>query len=304
MKSITSSILVFSLLTTSVFAFDISSDTSNSRNTGTEQSVNISNGKEYHLERSKGHNQSINRSISKSKSREVSLLNQVSIINDLKVLEEKGVQPYRECDILTHPKLLADFGITAINNNFGMESVDTYKSDMLEKAARYNQPLSSVDIDSTPIKNYINCVAFYGAIIAQGMKDNIKSGVIKDRQIKETFMSIQNDLRDSTCRFAGDLHDIVCGDIRFTIGYEPKLFYLSYAIFDGALNGASFYGYTSSTRLNYSREKRHSWDTTQGVSQRFNHSRSYNTNQSEKVSGSLDTSYKTNFSPRNWMPEF
>ena len=292
MKKLTIFLLFFCVST--LFATDFSADTTTSTKTNLEKTKNRNSNMDQGNKLSKSISKSKQKSKSKSKNYTVTKVAQADLLNKIEEFENKNIYPFSTCKILTNPKLLADFGITAETEDGG---IDTIKADLMSSAAKYNFPVSKVGADTNKIKDYINCQAYYAAIIAQSFLTNKLQIKIKNRKIKRIYRKIQKYLAKSKCHFQGELNEIVCGPIKFQIGYTPSLFFSNIAIF----NNDTFYGYTAKNDRMVSISNSLTQSISKSKEKYASNSRSISVSIANKLDNSLEQSSKSSFSPRNWI---
>ena len=176
---------------------------------------------------------------------------EVAFLKRLRVIEKQG-EPFRSCQVLTHPKLARDFGFSAeIRPGF----IDTIKASLLQQTASSNGSIAEYG-DEAAVKAYVGCIADYGAIVRQAYKNvfedmrslSAKITEKKDGSIEvkglgyDDFMTLAagsldravqafpkidryTDLVDQAadCRFEGKVEQIQCGELGLTLGTRPAL---------------------------------------------------------------------------------
>lgn len=279
----------------SAFAVDTSVDTSQTENTNTENSMSYKKAKD--LKDTKAEKESKTKTVddTHSSSHEISRVDQASIMMKIKNSEKGGEFPFSECQVFTHPKLTKDFGLSAKMED---GSFDTYFADLLSKAATYNSPITEVNADQDEVKDYINCVSYYGAIVAQSIKTQAYSIDITDKDIKKMFKSIQKDLANSDCVFDKSVDNIVCGAVNLKIAYKPSVEYANIPIY--ADN--TFFGYSGSKKISDGNSVRNSKENQTSTEKMKSKSLTKDNSINVKEGTGEDQSAKTNFSPRSWLP--
>ena len=239
-------ILLPLLLSLSLFGLDLGYDTDSIEEQS--QSKNMSNSRDQDVSgntsnsRTKTKNTETSESLSKSLSKDV----KVKFLAELIALEKAGVEPFASCSLLNKPKSLKDFDLSC-DVGFGMNSG---MCNYFNEAAKNYKNLNEV-IDSEYVINmklYINCGAYYGAVIGQALKTGEVDFEIKDEEIKKFFLLVQDNLVDSDCRFAGALTDITCGSVVINYLNIPVIKFAGVEIF----GGNKYYGYN----LNLTKDKR------------------------------------------------
>lgn len=188
-----------------------------------------------------------------------------------KILQlEQTTPPFSKCQILSYPKLPADFGLSAERRDGG---IDTIKSQYLSAYATSNGAVGSV-ADVVAIKNYRDCLAEYGAAIgqaylyitqdikelgitgqnidkmgyddfisiAEAAMDKTISGEIKSKGIKRLYDQAIND--KSTCYFENAINTVKCGASVINIASKPVLTVAGVQVF-----GTAFSGFSGSFRV-------------------------------------------------------
>lgn len=191
----------------------------------------------------------------------------VFFIKSLRDYEAAGVEPFASCRVASHPRLPADFGLSA---EVGPGAIDTIKASYIRDAAGNNMPVADL-ANEVEIKAYRDCLAFYGAILQQAnisLGDSIKKlkASVKNRQGQVEVKGIgladyemlaagsllravekreaaerkyQSLLTNEPCRFAGRPEDILCGPLELHLGSQPKLTAGSTGIYGNGYGGVS-----------------------------------------------------------------
>lgn len=284
------------ILSANLLAVDVSIDNSVSQKSDSDSSM--SRKKSDDNKQTQGIRESKTSTSDKSHSKSFDLTKngQVEMLEAIKDAEGRGIKPFSECAVLTHPKLVADFGLTSEDEN---GDIDTIFADILQKAAGNNASISSVGADEYDVKDYMNCVAYYGAIIADSLKHDEFSTDIRDKKIQATFEKIQADLANSKCRFDKSTDAIVCRSVKLKIDYEPALSYSNIAIY----SNQTYFGFSASDKVSTSSSQRLAFEAQTSKEKARTISMTKDKSITDKISSSKDTSAKTNFSPRNWLPK-
>lgn len=232
---------------------------------GKKKSDTWSKGKE----KKRDDSEKISGSEGKAGSLDVSIEPSIYFLRAIRNLEQTGVEPYASCQVVSHPKLAADFGLTG---DMGNGWVNTTKLEFMSKAATSNMPLSSVGADEEGIRNYRNCLAVYGAVVREaylqlqedvtGMEHGVKKTaggeivvrsmgladykVIAERALDRAVAAADRErydylISDDPCRFEGKTEAIQCGSVRLTLGTKPELIAAGVNIYGtqfGGLSGA------------------------------------------------------------------
>lgn len=296
MKKTILSILTIAALASSSYALDMSSDSSQSQKSDIDDTMNYKKGKDS--KRSQAERQSKTSTSDKSltQSKELSVGEQYNLLSSIMVSEKTGEDPFSSCNVLTNPKLSADFGLSSEDEE---GDIDSIFADILQKSANNNALISKVGADEYEVKDYINCAAYYGAIIAQGMKKGVYSTEIKDEKIQRTFEDFQIALSESRCRFNGATTNIQCGSISLKIDTTPNVSFSGIPLY----SDQTFFGYNGKTSVNKAKSQRIAFERQQQKETMRSTSISKDASLSFKATASEDVSSKTSFSPRNWLPE-
>ena len=296
MKKILSVVAIATIMSTSLLAVDVSVDTSQSEKVDTDSSTSYKYGKDMKKTEGIRESQTSTSDKSHSTSTELSLSGQVEVLEAIKSAESRGIYPFSQCSVLSNPKLVADFGLTSEDED---GSIDTILADILQKAATNNASIVSAGADEYAIKDYINCVSFYGAIVADSLKYDSFSPTIRDEKIKKTFENIQKDLANSKCRFDKSTDAIVCRSIKLKIDYEPAISYANIAIY----SNQTYFGYSASNKVSDSKTRRLAFEAQKSKERARTKSLNQDVSFASKETISQDIATKTNFSPRNWLPK-
>lgn len=168
-------------------------------------------------------------------------------------LEDANIPPFGSCKVFSNPRLPVDFGLSS-EIKPGM--IDTIKQSWLSGLAQSNAFIDRI-ADADEIKQYKNCLAYYGAVIGQAylyLQDDLKrlkagnkkanivdvNGIgyddllvlaadainrsikeIKSEAIKNIYERIIND--NSRCQFDKTIENIKCGNVMLQISSKPQL---------------------------------------------------------------------------------
>jgi len=192
---------------------------------------------------------------------------------------EKDTNPFAQCKVVTAPKPGRDFGLSA---EVRPGVIDTIKADYLAKAAQSSSYIADI-ADEPGIRSYRDCLAYYGAVIAQAYLNltqdlqSLKISVLKGRNgeinvkgmgyddfilladaalqkalqgfsngtIKRVYERVINDT--AGCQFDRSVENIKCGSSLMTLGTIPKLAYGGIHIY-----GGQYMGYQGSYKLSKS----------------------------------------------------
>ncbi|MBI5749670.1 MAG: hypothetical protein HZA00_11160 [Nitrospinae bacterium] len=180
---------------------------------------------------------------------------------------EKSDERFRECKIISKPKLLKDFNLTS---EIRPGIYDTIKAQILKDAGESNSPVSQFTDDNS-IRLYRDCLALYGAIIGQASKllkediGKINSTIGKediqtlsdisiqkisgfDDTISQLYLSIIRD--DTPCVFNGSPNNIMCGNSMIVISSKPTL-----SLNQTEIYGTKFFGYSGTIKISESSKK-------------------------------------------------
>jgi len=171
---------------------------------------------------------------------------------------EKKDKAFKKCSILSHPKLPADFGITSA---VGEGVYDTIKGQILEQQAKSNA------LAPDEIMRYRNCMALYGAVVAQshvnlmemlgagsiGLEDlQALAKIAVEKTLRHGFTGNVKKLtdlavRDKTpCRFNQSLDHYKCGIT--TVDLSSQKLYIG----DLEFYGEKFAGYVGEYKVSQS----------------------------------------------------
>lgn len=192
---------------------------------------------------------------------------------------EASTDPFRTCNIATAPRLPQDFGFYGEQND---DVVNLTAIQNVQSFAHANTGISSIG-DEKKVKDYRNCLAYYGAVIGQAYLylsqdlDTVKAGVSKDKAgnvavkgigyddfitiadaaLKRALEGLENQtirriydraIKDNTaCRFDRTVESIKCGSTLLTLGAIPKL-----AVGGIHVYGGQYMGYQGSYRISKS----------------------------------------------------
>lgn len=298
-------ILLTTILTailTTAGAVDLSVDTSQTQQDVFDKSLSTKKSKDLKESQSEKESESLTKDISKSKSKEAVRIAQVDILNLISDFELNNLYPFNRCMILNNPKLPADFGITTeIEDGI----IDTNFATLLDKAIQNNQYVSNVIyIDERALYDYVNCLNFYSAIIAQSLKTGELKGDIEDKEIKDLYLKAQKALtramtdRKFKVKFHKAIDTFTINSLKVKLDYEPSLSYNQISLY-----GQNFYGYTANSKKSISLTTAQKEDKTVSKDNSINLSRTKDVTFLDKNADTKDYSFKTNFSIRNYLPK-
>lgn len=196
------------------------------------------------------------KSIERGETFEIRLSADAVLLPVLAKLEDK-TEVLKRCRVIGRPRLPRDFGIHAfIDEN----TIDSVKMQYLENQARINAEAP----DS--IKQYKECLAFYGAILAQAqvnlnemMPESVDMEDLKtlaeiavekairlgpQGNLKSIYIAIVND--KSQCRFNNSLHLFRCGNCMVDL-HEQTLRFGNLEVY-----GKTFMGYAGEYKVSSS----------------------------------------------------
>jgi hypothetical protein len=170
----------------------------------------------------------------------------------------------KSCNIISRPRLPRDFGISS---EIAPGMYDVIKIQIYEQQAKINAPVPN----NRKVQAYKNCMALYGAIIAQShinLSEILPSGSISfedlkslariavektihqrinNRNIKRLYNIVRNDT--APCRFNGSLYQFKCGASLIDISSQQM------RLGNVVLFGEKFFGYTGSYTVSQSSSK-------------------------------------------------
>ena len=291
-------VLTASFLFTGLFANDYSAGSTQNLGNSTEKSINAKQGTESKVSKNLRKSKTKTKSKEKQKTVELSTFEAANILYELEDLENAGVYPFSVCKVLTNPKLPSNFGITS------EEADGIYNpayAELLNKAAQSNAPLSVI-LDRQAIyklKDYLNCLGYYGAITAQALKTGKLNTKITDRQIKREYNIFKRNLARARCRFAGSTDTINCRNIFVKLSYDPVLEMNGVKIFD--TNTHTFYAYTSTTRKSITYSTRLALEMQKSKEKGYTDTTALDTTVSKKATSNIEQNSKSEFSMRDWL---
>ena len=291
MKRIIAFAMVLSL---SLFATDFSVDTSQNIGSSVDKTKSEKESMDQKTNLTKRASTTKSKDKTDTESFELTKIEQTEILDKIMEFEENGVYPFSACKLLTNPKLLPDFGITSEKRN---GDIDMYKAELLEKASKNSFPISRVGAREKLVKDYLNCGAFYGGIIAQSMKTGKIDIDIEDKEIKRTYTRAKKYLAKKHCRFDKSLENITCGPLKLVVAYDPQIFFANISLF----NNQTFYGYSATERKTVSYSNRLAQEVSKSKERSSGTSRTKDISRNWKYNTGTESSAKTSFSPRNWI---
>lgn len=257
----TSLLVIIIISYSTAFAMDTGTDAGKSKKHGKEQS------------------QSIRKSRDQGDSMEIRLSTDSVFSGIIAELESAG--KLGRCEIITHPKLPADFGLSSQIDEY---TIDAVKAQYIEQQAKNNA------VAPSGIKLYKNCMAFESAVIAQAhiylmemlgqamdieaIKSLAELSVekvlhvgIDDDNINAIYQSIKAD--KIPCRFNQSLHSFRCGATSLDLTSQKMTF--------GGIEiyGNKFYGYSGDYKVSASSKQtrelvllqRRNWENSKSTKQ-------------------------------------
>lgn len=284
-------------------AVDLSVDTSNTEQSSSDTTTSSKKSKDIKESESNKESTSYTKDTSKSKSKEAVRLAQTDILNFLSEMELNNIYPFSKCKIINDPKLPADFGITS--EDFAYDVIDLNLATLLEKAAQNNAYVDSViDFKEVEFYDYVNCINYYGAIIAQSLKTSQLIGNIEDDEIKDLYLKTQKALQRAyqnkkyKTKFHKSTDTLTVNSLKIKLDYEPILMFNQINLY-----GQNFYGYTANSRKSISLTEAKKDDKTKAKDNSINLNKTKDITYMNKSSDNIDYSFKTNFSIRNYLPK-
>ena len=262
-------IVTLLLFTSTAFALDTSIDTGKTRKTDKEQSQSLKKSQEEKDTKGKRKADTTTKGRDVTDSDTIKAIGQAmsqsgadvtlpleAVFLDRIAEMEKNAEPFVTCRIATNPKLLRDFGLSA---EIRQGVIDTIKADYLSKAAQSNNYIRDLTNEQA-IRQYRNCIATYGATIAQAYLyltadlADLQVSVSKDKDgnievkgmgyddfiiladsalqkalqgitnstIRRTYDRATND--NSPCQFDRSIENIKCGSSLIVLGTKPQLY--------------------------------------------------------------------------------
>jgi len=189
----------------------------------------------------------------KSGSLDITVQADIAFLRTLRELEDTGVEPFATCQVISRPRLPADFRLApAVKTSGARMSIN--RANNLKNAAENNSDVSSVT-DEAPIREYRDCLALYGAVIKasfENLSDDLAGlKFVQKKTVKGALQEIRgigfrdyfllgkgallravkniNVLRDqqrqdpTPCRFEGNVSTIQCGASQLVLGSKPTL---------------------------------------------------------------------------------
>ena len=265
------------IFSVSAFALDTSTDTGKIKKTDKEQSQSLKKSQEEKDTKGKKKADTTTTGVDRQTQEAIKAIGQAmsqsgadvtlpleAVFLDRIAELENSTEPFRSCRITTNPKLSRDFGLSA---EIRPGVIDTIKADYLSKAAQSNSYIRDI-ADEPSLRQYRNCLAIYGATIAQvylnltADLNDLKASVSKDENgnitvrgmgyddfiiladaalqkalkditnstIKRTYERATQD--NSPCQFDRSIENIKCGSSLIILGTKPQLF----------ISGVQWYG--------------------------------------------------------------
>ena len=302
MKKILTTIIISAILSTSASAVNMEVDTSQTQQDAFDKSISSKKSKDIKESQSNRESESFTKDVSDSTSKEVAKIAQVDILNFISELEMNKVYPFNKCQILNNPKLSSDFGITSEIDD-GV--IDTNFATLLDKAVQNNQYVSSViGINEKALYDYVSCINYYSAVIAQALKTGELKGEIQDIEIKKTYERAKNALtkamtdRKFKVKFHKSIDTFTINALKIRLDYEPSLSFNQVSLY-----GENFHGYTANSRQSISLVTAVKEDKTTAKDNSINLSKTKDVTFLDKSADTNDYSFKTSFSMREYLPK-
>ena len=286
------------LINSNSFALDMS--TGNSKNQNIDEKKELQNSKSKTSTKNKSENKTTTKTKEKSiqKSNELTRVEQTTSLVALRALEKTEIEPFRSCQVLSKPRLVDDFGLSCRMKN-GV--VNSGRCEYLQSAAASNMALEDV-ISSSEIqklKSYAACVALYGGLIAQDMKQESFSASLTDEELVWTFGDFADDLDNYDCRLAGSSDSIQCGTILIKLGYEPLVSYSNISLYSPS---QTFFGYSSRQMRNKSKRVAKTFSLAKSKQKSLAINLSKTLNGSKSLSIQMQKSAASNLSLSKFIP--
>lgn len=305
MKKLILLTILTSIFSLNLSAVDLSIDSAETQQSNQDMSISAKKSKDIKESESNKESESYTKDISKAKSKEAVRIAQVDILNFLSELELNNVYPFSSCKVLNNPKLPADFGITSeVNDN---EDIDLNLSTSLDKAVQNNayvNSISDLSFNEKKFYDYVNCLNFYSALVAQSLKTSEMKGEIEDAEIKDLYLKAQKALtramteKKYKVKFHKAIDTYTINSLKVRLDYEPVLMFNQIELF-----GKSFYGYTANSKKSISLTTAKKEDRTASKDNSINLNRTKDITYTNKNADNTDYSFKTNFSIRNYLPK-
>ena len=275
-------VLTILIFACNVFAIDTSVDTQKSIKSDKEKSQSLKKSQEQ--KDTKGKKKSDTASVGRDKTdssiikaigqamssagADVTLPLEVVFLDRIAELE-KDTNPFAQCKVVTAPRPGRDFGLSA---EVRPGVIDTIKADYLAKSAQSSSYIADI-ADEPGIRSYRDCMAYYGAVIAQAYLNltqdlqDLKASVTKSKSgeinvkgmgyddfilladaalqkalqgfsnstIKKVYERVINDT--GACQFDRTVENIKCGSSLLTLGTIPKLAHGGIHVYGGQYMG-------------------------------------------------------------------
>ncbi len=151
--------------------------------------------------------------------------------------------PFNSCLLIKRPRLPTDFGLTAeIKNGW----IDKIKAEYLANAGKYNLPVKEVT-DPGLLKDFAICLVSYAEVVSKvlqvignktykdilDLQRHIEYFIEKNsRYSPKKILDKIEKIDFTTCRFAGDISKIQCGELYLEISINPRLLLAKSRIYD------------------------------------------------------------------------
>lgn len=215
-----------------------------SSNSNIDQSIKadktIGNNKSQTINNSKNKETSDAHATEKSNAKSLSINydEKTDMLVALLSFEESGIKPFNKCQVFLTPQLSDNFGLSCEMEDGG---VNEGRCSFLGSAATSKMLFSKVSSKENELKQYMSCVALYGALIAQDLKHGESSPALTDKALIKVYKKFNQNL-DKPCRLNGNLDTVLCGAVSIHLSSVPNLNMAGVSLF----SDKDFYGFTSS----------------------------------------------------------
>ncbi len=240
------------LFSVNVYALDMTSGNTVDENFKEDKQESDKRNRNLSSSEEKSKTRTTSDEISNANSTDLKLIGHHDALIVLMALEKANIEPFKSCEILTKPRLLDDFGLGCKSWN-GM--INSNRCSALEEAGKANLTVENL-IDTTLVDNPIDfreftaCVGLYGALIAQSLKEGTFDVQLKDEELKDQYLSLNDSIEFDECRLDGSVSNITCGETTIKIGANPSLTYGSIPLYSDSV----YYGYSLSINDNKSKK--------------------------------------------------
>lgn len=285
------------LITGNLYALDLSTSNSDSRNYDEKKDLSNSKSKSHSKTKTKNESDTKTKEKSVQKSKELTKIEQTGSLIAIRTLEMANIEPFKSCQVLSKPRLVDDFGLSCRDKS---GEVNSGLCSFLDNAAKSNMPLEDIleDNEVFDLKVYMSCVALTGALIAQDMKDEKFSIGLKDQELRNIFEDFTYEIENSECRLEGSTSNIQCGSVTIKLASEPMVSYSNISLY----SNQTFFGYSSKQSQNKSKRvaKTFSYSKSKQKSLALNLSKTINGSKSATISAKSDSA--ANLSLSKFIP--